>query len=101
MINVENTRIELEHLYIKSYILCVRWFTKLLQVLVYLRIYQTDCFNACLLDIFITQTSSRQSKEINNSKTPKPPFSILSKGNLQPKLKFKVKFLKLSFLLNL
>lgn len=32
MINVENTRIELEHLYIKSYMLCVRWLTKLLQI---------------------------------------------------------------------
>ena len=34
----------------------------------------TDCFNACLLDIILHKTSSRQLKEINNSKTPKPQF---------------------------
>ena len=88
MINVENTRIELEHLYIKSYMLCVRWLTKLLQVLVYLRLYQTDCFNACLLDIIITQTPSRQLEEINNPKTPKPQFLFKSQMELITKLNF-------------
>lgn len=61
----------------------------------------TDCFNACLLDIILHKTSSRQLKEINNSKTPKPQFLFWSQMELTTKLKFKVKFLKLSFLLNL
>lgn len=61
----------------------------------------TDCFNACLLDIIIAQTPSRQLEEVNNSKTPKPLFHFKVKGNLQRNSIFKVKILKTQFLAEL
>ena len=83
----ENTRIELAHLYMKSYILCVRWFTKLLQVLVYLRLYQTDWFS-CLLFRYHYSTSFFRLKEGNNSTNSKTSFNFKDQRELTIKLNF-------------